>query len=147
MKEQASHVKILFKYDGATDDQYEIESIWAIPRSEGYELDNIPFYARLVALGDIVSATRGDDGELWYDGLVRPSGHSTVRLWFAHENDVQRTRDELRALGCLSELSELPRLVAVDIPPDIPYSLVKSKLDEGERGGRFEYEEACLAQP
>jgi uncharacterized protein DUF4265 len=141
-----AHVKILFKYDGGTAGQYEVESMWALPHSDGYQLDNIPFYAREVASGDVVMARRGLAGELWYDRLVKPSGHSTIRLWFARPEDVQQTRDELRALGCPSELSELPRLVAIDVPPSVPYSSVKTKLEQGERAGLFEYEEACLGQ-
>ena len=141
-----AHVKILFRYDGDTAGQYELESMWALPHSDGYQLDNIPFYAREVANGDVVTAQRGSDGELWYDKLVKPSGHSTIRLWFARPEDVQQTRDELRALGCPSELSELPRLVAVDVPPNVPYSSVRAKLEQGEREGLFEFEEACLGQ-
>ncbi|WP_437912480.1 DUF4265 domain-containing protein [Sorangium sp. So ce302] len=141
-----THVKILFKYDSGIPDHYEVESLWAIPHEDGYQLDNIPFYAREVADGDVVTARRGPDGDLWYDSLVKPSGHSTIRLWFAREEDVQKTREELRALGCASELSDLPRLAAVDVPPNVPYSLVREKLEQGEQDGMFEFEEACLGQ-
>lgn len=140
------HVKILFKYDSDVASHYEIESLWALPHEDGYQIDNIPFYVREIADGDIVTAQRGPDGELWYEKLAKPSGHSTIRLWFARAEDVQKTREELRALGCASELSELPRLVAVDVPPDVPYSAVRAKLEQGEREGLFEFEEACLGQ-
>src|SRR5262249_8028073 len=121
-------------------------SLWALPHEDGYQIDNIPFYAREIADGDVVTAQRGPDGELWFDKLAKSSGHSTIRLWFARAEDVQRTRDELRALGCTSELSDLPRLVAVDVPPSVPYSLVRAKLEQGEQQGLFEFEEACLGQ-
>jgi Domain of unknown function (DUF4265) len=141
-----NHVKILFGYSGPDDIQSEVEGVWAIPDSAGYIIDNIPFYIKSIALEDMVSARQGADGQLWFETLLEPSGHSTVRLWFDSATDVQRIRDELRALGCRSELSELPRLVAVDIPPNVPYSIIRPKLEEGERAGYFEYEEACLAQ-
>ena len=141
------HVKILFEYEGAQTDQYEVESMWAVPHPDGYQPDNIPFYAREVAAGDIIAAQPGPDGELRYERLMKPSGHSTIRLWFADARDVQRIRDELRELGCPSELSELPRLVAVDVPPEVPYSVIHSKLQQGEQAGLFELEEACLGQP
>jgi hypothetical protein len=51
----------------------------------------------------------------------------------------------MRALGCNSEL-DLPRLVAADVPPNIPYEQIRSYLDEKERAGVFEYEEGCLGQ-
>ncbi len=45
--------------------------------------------------------------------------------------------DELRAIGCGSEL-DVPRLVAVDVPPDVPYERVLSCLDDNERAGVFD---------
>ncbi len=47
-------------------------------------------------------------------------------------------------MGCSSELSELPRLVAVDIPADVEYRGVREFLEQGEADGEFEYEEGCL---
>jgi hypothetical protein len=140
------HVKVLFRYNESDAGEYEIESLWALPHPNGYRLDNIPFYALGVAEGDIVTAQEGLDGELWYGDIVTPSGHSTIRLWFARADDVQGFRNELRALGCTSELSELARLVAVDVPPDVPYASVRARLEQGERDGSFEFEEACLGQ-
>ena len=136
------HVKILFPVEGPSG--ADVESLWAVKGDEGYTIDNIPFYAREVALSDVVAARSDMDGALWFDGLVRASGHSTVRLWFERAEDVSGVRSRLRALGCPSELSELPRLVAVDIPPEVPYEKVKILLEQGEADKVFEYEEACL---
>jgi hypothetical protein len=141
------HSKILFKYDESTEGSYEVESVWAVPDGQNYKLDNIPFYARGVALDDLVIAAAEDDEVLWYRGVVRPSGRSTIRLWFSRVEDVQTVRDELRKLGCASEISNLPRLVAVDIPSSISYAAIKGFFDRGEAAGQFEYEEACLGQP
>jgi hypothetical protein len=140
------HLKLLFEYEGTTPDVREIESMWAVPVEGGYKIDNIPFYAREVALGDVVSAEKDADGMLRFKALVQPSGHSTVRLWFAkgREHEVRRIRERLREMGCPSELSDLSRLVAVDVPPQVPYEQVREFLDEGEKTGLFEYEEACL---
>jgi hypothetical protein len=122
----------------------ELETMWTVKRDDGYELDNIPFYVKALALGDVVSASTEADGGLRYSSLVRATGHSTIRLWFANENDVPPVRDELKRIGCASELSDLPRLVAVDVPPAVSYATVKAYLDQGEREGKFEYQEACL---
>ena len=138
--------KIFFKYDETPDGRYEVESMWAEPQADGYKLDNIPFHAKGVACGDVVAVTAGPDGAPWYDRLVLASGHSTIRLWFTREEDVKRVRDELRDRGCESEQSELARLVAVDVPPRVPYAPIKARLDAQEREGLFEYEEACLGQ-
>jgi len=142
----ANRVKILFEYDGGASGSAEVEAMWAIPRAEGFELDNIPFYVREIAAGDIVSASPDPGGMLRFEALVKPSQHSTVRLWFAkgRESEVPRVRQELRDLGCPSELSDLPRLVAVDIPPSISYDNVRDVLGRYEKDGLLEYEESCL---
>ena len=140
----STHVKIMFELEANVSGQREIESVWALPVEDGFQIDNIPFYACEVALGDVIKARPDENGTLWFEGLVRASGHSTVRLWFASEADVRAKRDELHQSGCSSELSELPRLVAVDIPPEVSYEQIKVTLDEGESSGQFEYEEACL---
>lgn len=138
-----THVKVLF-YIERDDGTCEVESVWAVPQPEGFRLDNIPFFARSVALGDVVSATREADGTLRFAGLVTESGHSTLRVLINDPEDVQRVRDELRAMGCDSERWRTS-LIAVDVPPGIEYAEVRAYLERGERSGEFEYEEACLA--
>lgn len=140
----SQHVKILFNVE-RDDETTEIESIWAIPEGDGYRLDNIPFYVRGFAFGDVVSVARDPDGALRCVGLVSASGHSTIRLWFSDAENVQAIRNELRRMKCNSEL-DLSRLVAVDVPPDIPYEIIKDYFDQKERLGIFEYEEGCLGQ-
>lgn len=141
---RSDHVKILFEVE-KDDGSIDLESLWARPVANGYKIDNIPFYAREVACDDVVSATPDERGTLRYTGLVTPSGHSTIRIWFADQAKVQDVRTRLREMGCPSEL-DLPRLAAVDIPPSIPYDTVRTYLAEEEAAGVFEYEEACLGQ-
>lgn len=140
------HTKILFEYDGDTPEQCELEGVWACPVSDGFKIDNIPFYVREIALDDIVTAENDAGGMLRYKELVRSSGHSTIRLWFAKnkEEHIASVRQMLRDLGCESEQSDRPRLVAVDVPPSVSYECVRAVLDEQEKIGVFEYEEACL---
>jgi hypothetical protein len=136
-------VKIRFTYTNSSGEG-ETESMWVVGRNDGYEIDNIPFYVRELALGDVVAAESDASGLLWYSRLIRPSGHSTIRLLFSSESDVKIVRDGLRRMGCESEVSDRPYLVAVDVPPSVPYEKVKDFLDRGEKAGQFEYEEACL---
>jgi hypothetical protein len=74
--------------------------------------NSIPLYARGVSFGDMVIAER-IDGCLYMTELTEPSGHSTIRLWFSDEAEVQVTRKALTLMGCSSEISDQPRLVAV----------------------------------
>lgn len=136
--------KILFEYTDFAG-EYALEGAWAEPSEAGTcRLDNILFYAPGYALGDTV-AVEERFGEWYVTGLVTESGHSTVRVLFAEENAVGPTRVALRAMGCDSELSNLPNLVAVDIPSSVSYAEIKQFLEDGEQANKWEYEEACLA--
>lgn len=122
----------------------ETETMWTINRDDGYEIDNIPFYVTGLALGDIVGAEPDIDGVLWYSKLIRPSKHSTIQVLLASEKDIDLVRGELQRMGCASEVSDIRRLVAVNVPPSVSYETVKAFLDRGEHEGIFEYQEACL---
>ena len=139
----SKHVKIYLEIGSDNLDQREIESLWATPHGTGFKLDNIPFYMKGIALNDVISAKK-IDGCLFMDKLLEPSGHSTIRVWFSDEKEVQAVRQELKSMGCSSEKSEQPRLVAVDIPPDINYEKIISYLEAGKTKGRWDYQEACL---
>lgn len=139
----SERIKLFFEYSVGDSNESETESLWALPSGEGFKLDNIPFYVKGVSFGDVVSAERVE-GCLCMKELLETSGHSTVRLWFASEQEVQPVREALKSMGCSSEVSDQPRLVAVDIPPTIAYEDIRSYLDEGESNGKWDYEEACL---
>jgi hypothetical protein len=136
--------KVLFNVD-RDDGSVVVESLWARSEPGGYRLDSIPFYVRNFACEDIVSVAVTQHGSLQCTGLVAASGHSTIRLWFARQEDVQAVREELRRMSCSSEL-DLSRLVAVDIPPGVPYKTICEYLLVKEASGMLEYEEACLGQ-
>jgi hypothetical protein len=120
------------------------ESMWA--KSVGndtFELDNIPFYASEATLGDVVKVVR-DDGILYFDSLVKESGNALVRIIFYHDDDVQKVRKELEELGCESELSHNPRYIAVNVPREVNYAIVRKVLDRGFNEDRWDYQEAIL---
>lgn len=139
----STQVKMLFEIPSDDSDSVEIESMWVTPCEKGYMIDNIPFYAKGVAYKDVMSTKKIDD-DLYADKLLSASHHSTVRIWFVNEKLVASARQELKTMGCGSEISDSPRLVAVDIPPNIEYGLIKKYLDDGELSGKWDYEEACL---
>ncbi|MBD8513368.1 DUF4265 domain-containing protein [Photobacterium sp. GJ3] len=139
----SEHVKLFFEYPVSDSNRNETESLWTLPDGKGFKLDNIPFYVKGVSLGDVVSAEEVD-GCLYMKELLEPSGHSTVRIWFASDQEVQSVRETLESMGCSSEVSDQPRLIAVDIPPTISYDEIRAYLDEGESNGKWDYEEACL---
>jgi hypothetical protein len=123
----------------------DVESLWVKPRWDGlYEIDNIPFFAKGVSVGDVVS---GDvrDGALTFRELVHHSGHSTIRVIVYHPAYAKPLRAKLKELGSDSEQSHLPSLVAVDIPRNVSIATIKALLELGVVEDRWEYEEAAIS--
>lgn len=142
------HVKILFHLE-QDEDGYppaSVESLWALPKGEGlFQVDNIPFFATGVAVGDLVSATP-EEGAFRFQDVVQASGHSTLRLAISEAADVPAVRALFEQKGCSVEQSHLPRLIAIDVPPSVPLDSLRPVLIAGQEQGRWDYEEACLAE-
>ncbi|MCY1083180.1 DUF4265 domain-containing protein [Archangium lansingense] len=140
-------VKVVIKLETDEDDYppVDYEGLWALPVGEGlFQIDNVPFFAVGIAYGDIVSAT-AEQQELRFREVVRPSGHSTLRLIIYEEKDIPSVRALLEELGCSIERSHIPGLISVDVPPTVSLAVLRKTLDEGEAQARWGYEEACLA--
>jgi hypothetical protein len=140
-------VQIVFEIE-QDDDSYPPttrERLWAIPLGGSlYEVDNIPFFENAASCGDVVVA-KERDGELVFDELQAPSGHSTFRVIVYDDSLVPMLRDELAALGCPSEASHIAGLFALDIPPHVGLAVVRSLLEPGEIADRWDVEEAIVA--
>ena len=133
--------KVLLVYQDV--DEYKIENVWASKSGDYYRIENIPFFAKNVAFGDIVSV-EDEDGALYFDSLIEASGHSVVRIIMFNENDFSDVTKSIEAMGCSWEGSHIKTLISVDIPPEISYDKVKAYLEKGRAEGRFDYQEACL---
>lgn len=120
------------------------EFMWADVVGDGsYRIDNIPFFVQGVSLrDDVVVDVVG--GELVFSRLHRNNGHRTLRLVVRDPSNVPAVRDRLRSIGCTSELSHIPILVAVDVPPEVPAAVIQAFLVQGEAAGEFGFEEACI---
>jgi len=120
--------------------------MWAKPRAEGYQLDSIPFYAKGVALGDVVEAVKDDDGGLVFKRVLNRGGHSTYRVFLFElgPNEPHRTLAELRSHGFGVEY-DIPELLSVDIPPTIPVEKAEELLFAGVDSGRWELQEGYRA--
>jgi hypothetical protein len=137
-------VKVLFRLNRDPDGYppVDVESVWAIRQPDGsYKIDNIPFYARGVAVGDTVTVNE-IDGELFFAALARPSGNSLIRAIVYDEAEVSKLCVELKALGC--DVEVYGRFVAVDVPASISYAPICQLLEEGMSAERLGFEEAVL---
>ncbi len=57
---------------------------------------------------------------------------------------MEPIRQELREMGAESELSDLPRMFAVLLPPDVDIHKVLLFLDEREGAGEISFEESAV---
>jgi hypothetical protein len=146
-------IKILFELK--KDDGYppaEIEQLWAEPLGNNlFKIDNIPFYVKGISCEDVVEASADSRGELRFRSLVRPSTHNTLRVIVFRESPDPRPladrvadlRNQLAEIGCSTELSHVPGLVAVDTDTAlIDKALVV--LRSGEKANLWEYEEGAV---
>lgn len=79
-----NHVKILFRFYSDFLEEETVETMWAtiVGNDKGlYKLDNIPFYAQLVASGDTVFAEYDEKEKmLTFREIIEYSGNSTIQV-------------------------------------------------------------------
>ena len=122
-----------------------VESCWATPHKDGFQLDNIPFYVKKYAYGDIVSA-KLTDGMYEVNGLIKPSGNSTIRIYVFEENDIDKVNEAVKNLGCDSEINRKDQLIAVDIPSTLSYEKIESYVKREYENDVLDYEEASISE-
>ncbi len=140
-------VKVLFSLQQDEDGYPPVasESLWAKPTTEGlFELDNIPFYAQGVSCKDVVAAEPSVEGTFTFKGVVKRSGHSTIRVVALKHDEMQPLQQELERLGASWEGSGQPRLIAVDVPPEVDIQRIWHFLQGGMNEGRWDYEDAAI---
>ncbi|MGG6399980.1 DUF4265 domain-containing protein, partial [Bacillus velezensis] len=82
----------------------EWEGLWALPQPGGDLIDSVPFYARLVSCGDVVSASE-INGDLVFDSVRVPGGHATIRVILYLSELISEVSGRVEGLGCSKELS------------------------------------------
>jgi Domain of unknown function (DUF4265) len=111
-----------------------------------YIIDNIPFVAKRIALGDAIKAEyEADENAYYFDDFVSVSGNTTVRLYFSDDTLIEVVKNQLIEMGCETETFLARKILAVNVPYNLGYKPVKEYLDEGELQEKWEYEESCLA--
>ena len=122
-----------------------IERIWAEKENEYYRVKNIPFFAPNIAFNDLI-CVENDEGELYFDSLIEPSGHSTVQIIFFKSEYCKQVTTALNGLKCDWEGSHVKEYISVDIPINTNYFEVKDYLNRQREDGILDYQEACLAE-
>jgi hypothetical protein len=124
--------KVLFRVP-EEDGSANVETLWAFDLGEDrYQLDNSPFYAYSVSVGDIVYApVDPDEGRPTFSRVLEKSGNRTVRVIFdpplADGNSSDDVVKELLALGCSYEGAN-PTYLCIVIPQESDFAAVCSHL-------------------
>jgi len=116
-----------------------VETLWAFDLGDGrYRLDNLPWYAYRVSLGDVIEAVPDADGLLHMVRVLSKSGNRTLRLLFAGTDpvteqraEIQEVMDRIVALGCSYEGVNL-RYQAVNVPPESDLEAVARLLTKAD---------------
>lgn len=123
------------------------ESLWCKSIDGLFVVDNIPFVARRISLGDTIKAEFDEEEQRYYfDDFVAVSGNTTVRIFWNEGAFVEKICHQLSEMGCDSEVLSAQNTIAINIPCNINYfETVKKYLEKGAQDGVWTYEESCLA--
>ncbi|MFL6109609.1 MAG: DUF4265 domain-containing protein [Marmoricola sp.] len=126
------------------------ERVWAFHLGgDRYRIDNVPWFVRDVAVGDVVRAQAPDaDSHPVFIEMVEQSDHVTIRLVCFRsgplEADLARALEPFTALGVYGEGASQYGMLALDIPPTAPLPAVVSTLRAGVEDGSWVYEEGRI---
>ncbi len=121
-----------------------METLWAFDLGAGrYRLDNLPWYAYRVSLGDVIEAASDAEGQLHMVRVVSKSGNRTLRLFFVAADlhtdwpaEIREVMDRLVELGCSYEGANR-QYQAVNVPPEANLEAVTRFLTDADV--RWEY--------
>lgn len=128
-------VKVVFRVEDG--DSVYVETPWArqIGPTE-YELDNLPWHAYGISLGDVFEATpEPTDPRPHFRQVLRKSGNRTVRIILAvhaeESDEIASVLKSLVDLGCSYEGAN-GRYMAVNIPPAVDLDAVVAYLTRAD---------------
>lgn len=114
-----------------------------------YELASPPAFAKRLAVGDVVRVVHhGSPEQVWVESLMESSGHSTVRVIFfrsAGSDPEIFLRGNLDRLGVRIHNTDFDGMIALDIPSDVNYGLVREILNDGELRKFWEFDEGAIS--
>lgn len=108
--------------------------LWAEPLGSGrFRIESCPFFAYGVSRDDVVRAAEGAGEEApRLEDVVEKGGHRTLRLALdpaieLADGTIQGLLERLLELGCTHETLR-PKLVAIDVPPEVDVAVVAELL-------------------
>lgn len=128
------------------------ERVWAFSRGrDRYVIDNVPWFVRDLAVGDVVRAVSPDShSHPVFQEVLRRSDHVTIRVICFRagplEGDLARAADPFVQLGVHVEAASQYGLLALDIGAEAPLDDIVAVLRAGQESGSWDYEEGRITQ-
>ncbi|HEY6375528.1 MAG TPA: DUF4265 domain-containing protein [Edaphobacter sp.] len=120
------------------------EQIWCIENANDlFVIDNIPFYATDVSLGDEIRA-EVRDGARWFGSLVKASRNTTLRIFARNKEIAPLIIRQLETFGGLTERMEDSGLIAVSLPPTADIAGALAYLDRESDAENLAFEESSV---
>ena len=124
----------------------EADWLWAEHLgSDRYRVESCPFFAYGISRDDVVRAVEpgGGDAPRLVD-VMEKGGHRTLRMALdpaaeLSHRPVQALLEELLQLGCTHEALR-PKIVAIDLPPEVDVAVVAAILQTRLREGLILWE-------
>jgi hypothetical protein len=122
-----------------------VEFLWGEPLEDGsFRIVSAPYYAKGIAYGDVVQV--GEEPELHFVRVLRPSGHSNLRVYLEPQVDAQKFLQRLEDIGCKVSPSEREQFYTVDVPEDVDITGVLDILSEGQDTGQCDWMDGSISQ-
>jgi hypothetical protein len=139
-------VRVRIRMEGGAQGGPAEDAVWAEPLgSERYRVESCPFFAYGISRDDVVRAAEAPgEGGPFLDDVLEKGGHRTLRLTLGASVElrsapVQRVLERLIDLGCTHELLR-PRLIAIDLPPEVDLEVATELLQQAARAGSLSWE-------
>ena len=136
--------KIALVYLEETEGEYKVEMVNANRSANNlYQITSAPFFAKHLAVNDCVTV-EDEDGTHFFDSLIHKSGHSTIRILFEPNQEIDNILKSFHTLGVEAYRYHDTVLAVLDIPPSADYQIILKLLQTGEAENQWEFEESCL---
>ena len=128
------------------------ERLWAFHLGgERYRIDSVPWFARDLAVGNVVRAQAPDPhSHPVFIDVLEPSDHITVRLICFRggplAGDLAQALEPFTRLGVYGEGLTQYGMLALDITPHEPLDRIVDVLRRGQANGSWEYEEGRITE-
>ncbi|MES2055160.1 MAG: DUF4265 domain-containing protein [Pseudomonadota bacterium] len=141
-------IRILFKL--TVEDEFppvssellygEITSDWRA------KIDNTPFFAEGIAIGDVVTFKKNIDGIMEFEEIYDISGNKSISVLFIDEDIIETVYQTVKGMGHYIEYGEFPKykMIAVSVTKDGDLEELSSYLSELENCGSVSYAELCI---